>query len=54
MDRVSAPQLPPPQQKMSFSDHVKKRQQEKGCLSAWLFVLSCGCCCECCYCCCCH
>lgn len=25
----------PPQQKMSYHDHIKKRQEEKGCLYAW-------------------
>ncbi|KAK6267980.1 hypothetical protein QUC31_012140 [Theobroma cacao] len=50
----------PPQQQISYYDHVNKRHDDKGFLYACLFALCCCCCCheacECCLentCCCC-
>ncbi|KAJ6947273.1 hypothetical protein NC651_001844 [Populus alba x Populus x berolinensis] len=46
----------PSQQEMSYYDHVKRRHEDKGCLSAFFFALCCCCCCsetrECCVKCC--
>ncbi|CAF2055706.1 unnamed protein product [Brassica oleracea var. botrytis] len=44
----------PSQQDMVYFDHIKKRQDNKGCLYATLYGLFCCCCCyETCDCCCC-